>query len=622
MSRRPLLAPPLRIILPIGLALSLLGGAPQGPEKIQAAWSLEGSDLAIWDCSVLPAVEGGVETPRTPDLALVLYGYQIDRQGVARYPVTSIEEVAYGVALRVPMGKLKAGQTVKERVRFDQIRTYHPIDVLIQGEVKDVKEGSFRYEATFEGAPSGTPTPIPVPATWAMTVSGTFSADFDATRGVVTSAEIHLEQRNVHQDDGRKPDAPKPIELKHDFAFRLRKVQRYTPEWIEQSWKLNTPVTNAIEKGTAWLRDEVEADGTYGVYQEKYPYGETCLVALTLLVCGAERDDPFVVQLMDRIRGWDPTKTYEIGIALMAMEAFYAPADEITEVHLGRREAPLRRQPSREDLAWVQGLADRLIDYAKRDPDGWGWHYEKATGYVDLSNIQYAGLGLLSAWRCGATIPEEVWVGLARGVLRHMHGSGKLRLVLGRTDKTPPAGADGGADAPDRRKTRAKRRRGGPGTRTTTVEARGFDYYPGGKDPKGSMTCGGISTLRICRDVLLFDHPGTSASMIRQLDQAIDEGWGWMAENWMIQRHPTHHERHYLLYYLYSVERAGVLTGVDTVNGHDWFFEGASFLIATQHEDGRWVDRTGELHDTCFALLFLKRGTVPLPKPEKTGAGR
>jgi hypothetical protein len=44
---------------------------------------------------------------------------------------------------------------------------------------------------------------------------------------------------------------------------------------------------------------------------------------------------------------------------------------------------------------------------------------------------------------------------------------------------------------------------------------------------------------------------------------------------------------------------------------HDWYTEGASVRVSTQAERRSW----GTMPDTCFALLFLKKGTVPPGKP-------
>src|SRR5206468_12811238 len=71
-------------------------------------------------------------------------------------------------------------------------------------------------------------------------------------------------------------------------------------------------------------------------------------------------------------------------------------------------------------------------------------------------------------------------------------------------------------------------------------------------------------------------------------------------------------------YYLYALERVGMLYGTPSIGTHDWYAEGSRKLLELQQSDGSWWDRVdgnkhqgGASRDTCFALLFLKRATRP-----------
>jgi len=67
-------------------------------------------------------------------------------------------------------------------------------------------------------------------------------------------------------------------------------------------------------------------------------------------------------------------------------------------------------------------------------------------------------------------------------------------------------------------------------------------------------------------------------------------------------------------YYLYALERAGIFVGTETLGAHEWYAEGAQYLLAQQKDDGSWLSKGADhaIWDTCFAILFLRRATRPL----------
>jgi len=72
----------------------------------------------------------------------------------------------------------------------------------------------------------------------------------------------------------------------------------------------------------------------------------------------------------------------------------------------------------------------------------------------------------------------------------------------------------------------------------------------------------------------------------------------------------------YLFYYLYAIERAGMLYGTERFGSHLWYPEGARYLLEHQSPDGSWKgikgDFQSESETTSFAILCLSRGTRPL----------
>ncbi|MSU77445.1 MAG: hypothetical protein EXS16_05030 [Gemmataceae bacterium] len=63
-------------------------------------------------------------------------------------------------------------------------------------------------------------------------------------------------------------------------------------------------------------------------------------------------------------------------------------------------------------------------------------------------------------------------------------------------------------------------------------------------------------------------------------------------------------------YFLWSLERVAVIYDVKTIGGKDWYAWGSKVILENQHADGSWVDRHGDVADTCFAILFLMRANL------------
>ncbi len=64
------------------------------------------------------------------------------------------------------------------------------------------------------------------------------------------------------------------------------------------------------------------------------------------------------------------------------------------------------------------------------------------------------------------------------------------------------------------------------------------------------------------------------------------------------------------LYFLWTLERVGVVYSIDRIDDKDWYDWGYPIVRDAQRPDGSWNDRFGPVVDTCFALLFLKRANI------------
>src|SRR5439155_25064327 len=65
------------------------------------------------------------------------------------------------------------------------------------------------------------------------------------------------------------------------------------------------------------------------------------------------------------------------------------------------------------------------------------------------------------------------------------------------------------------------------------------------------------------------------------------------------------------MYFLWSLERVGVIYGLDKIGKIDWYELGSDLLIPAQNRDGSWSGGShGTEVDTAFALLFLARSNL------------
>ena len=65
-----------------------------------------------------------------------------------------------------------------------------------------------------------------------------------------------------------------------------------------------------------------------------------------------------------------------------------------------------------------------------------------------------------------------------------------------------------------------------------------------------------------------------------------------------------------------ALRRACELSQVALLDDHDWYFEGATLILESQEDNGRF--QPGSVVDNCFAILFLKKASLPV----FTGGGR
>jgi hypothetical protein len=197
----------------------------------------------------------------------------------------------------------------------------------------------------------------------------------------------------------------------------------------------------------------------------------------------------------------------------------------------------------------------------------------------DNSNSQYAALGLRACLDAGIDVDPRV-------------------LTLAKKWWTTCQNSDGGWGYNDS---------GGMGGEENPESVSNTSY--------GSMTVGAVGALCIY-DYYLGLQYKNDGNVIRGLE--------WLAKNYDVTKNPKKNQFAYL-YYLYGLERVGMLYGTEKIGPNEWYPDGANHLLSTQLPGGGWSPPEkipgGLTTATCFAILFLRRGTPPL-KAVATGGGR
>jgi hypothetical protein len=359
-------------------------------------------------------------------------------------------------------------------------------------------------------------------------------------------------------------------------------------------------INRAIERGVEALLRMTETDGGHPFLKAD----ELVLYALTYV---DKTNDPRVKRLLDRILKTDLNAgaypTYSVAVRAMAL----------TQIDPVKHQLPIAQ------CAWwlVQAQTDNgQWDYwsIKEQPPAsfprGAWPGKTATGesrkaetgliikrtakWADrpvasidkvlrnTSTAQYAILGLWAAYRSKVWIPPETWDRTLKGVL-----SGQLK-----------SGGWGYIHPEDK-----------------------ANSWKGQTLANRSMTASQLSVLAVLKGVL--ETPP------RDIDTAMHAGFEFLARDPDLKpkgafKGPIDGDVDsgllYYYYWLYSVERAGILWGREKIGNFWWYAQGANQLLRLQNQDGSWgqdfENATDKPANTAFAILFLKRA---VPPPVATG---
>jgi hypothetical protein len=364
----------------------------------------------------------------------------------------------------------------------------------------------------------------------------------------------------------------------------------------------------AIERGVAALRNTQSKDGSFG--GNRYACGGTALAGLTLLECGVPPDDESIRKAADAIRAEcvDLNKVYHLSLAIMFFDSLGDPRDvpliqamavrlmegqfvdggwsyTTPNVDPGESQRLRTSLQQRTELKTAPDktkpdspppldpdLADRLQRLERRAHGraGPGESFYSTTLGIDNSNTQFAVLGLWVSRRHG--LPVDDALRRAERYFRATHINGA------------------------------------------------WPYRPNNeRTGQGAMTCAGLLGIAIgagvSRDAKLRTGPDPKTGQPPALRDPLRDVLVQAALNFVGDRlalasvaglstvlNPEHD-----YYFLWSVERVGMVYSLNMMGGRNWYQIGAALILRGQRPDGLWTGRYTPEVDSCFALLFLRR---------------
>jgi hypothetical protein len=313
-------------------------------------------------------------------------------------------------------------------------------------------------------------------------------------------------------------------------------------------------VTRAIERAKEWLINRGQT-GTWPQETADFMGGRSCMALYTLVYAGELPDKPHMVAAIQAAINRPTEKTYVRSMRVLALT-------------IVQNKLP---DAGRADIRRALALDVQWLIRAQGSHGGWNYtSLQGGAGRLDLSNTQMAILALWQAVLAGIEVPAIVW-----------ERSRKLYYQ----DQQ----ADGGWNYGD------------------PASVSGLGY--------GSMTAAGLASIYIIADMLDLAsgcpcQGGKSGTEKGELNRRSDAALAWLSRQYAVDHNPEKPREDYHYYWLYSAERVGQAAGYKYFGAHDWYKEGAAYLVQQQAADGSW--HNGDVVDTCFATLFLCKGRAPI----------
>jgi hypothetical protein len=374
--------------------------------------------------------------------------------------------------------------------------------------------------------------------------------------------------------------------------------------------EFNKQVNQAIDGGVKYLRGLQKADGSW------QHVGGTALAGLALLEAGVPPSDEAVRKAAAYVRRLSIQEAYQYNVSLAVM-------------FLDRLGDP-------QDEPFIQALAIRLLSGQIRHGTGQagGWaYYIRGPQPGEVERLT----ACLRTRKDPADQPKPAKEAKEKTLQRPKAVPRELLAQIDAIYRAPKP--VGGITVADNSNTQfallalwVARRHGIPVERAlelaeqrfrSTQHANGGWTYqtappgiplatnPQDANPTPQMTCVGLIGLGLAHGSSTKEKDISRDTAILKGMHALAGSIGTPAANAKAAPRLPHNNQNKVYYTLWSLERTAVLYDLKTIGGKDWYKWGAQLLLANQKDDGSWAGAyTSGGHDTCFAILFLKRANL------------
>ena len=344
--------------------------------------------------------------------------------------------------------------------------------------------------------------------------------------------------------------------------------------WMQQRAKNMPPVDRAIFLGSCNLKPQLAGLLNLPGVRHKplegqiYPAGKVVpLLVYALHHAGIPNEDPVMVAAVAFMKSCPLDYNYSATMQALAL------ADMDSRAHATRlyEIAQWLADTQCENGQWSYGLQSPYTP-TQGEPVQTGprfrvvWRDCRRYPEGDGSNTQFSILALRAALDAGIEIPAIVWQ-------RSLDW-----YVKGQTE--------------------------GGGWGYSLRDLRAGAYH--------SMTCSGLCAVTICLRALGRDAAFRNGKP--ETEPMIGKGLDWLANEGGGRRRAGGRGGWGVYYDLYSLERVGMILGLEKIGDRDWYEDGVATLLPLQDPGGSWGK---DAVDTAFAILFLRRATRGYPSDPK-----